>query len=101
MDVSREMTKVAFEVIKAKAKRKAQGDLDNIGGGQSRLKQRRTEDLQSSMHSGQSTGPSIEVGEGHSRSVDVHTRVNDPPFLPFPANFSWDDWGQWLNDAAL
>lgn len=65
MDVCREMNKVAFDVIKARAKRKAQGDLENISVRQSRLKQCRTEDPLRSIQGGQGDEPSIEVGESH------------------------------------
>jgi hypothetical protein len=85
MDVSPEMNKVVFDVIKARAKRKAQDYLNNVSAGSSRLKQCRTEDPQSSMHG---AGPSNEAGDEH-------------PFNPFLANFSWDDWDQCLNAAAL
>ena len=101
MEVSREMNKVAFDIIKARAKRKAQDDLENISAGQDRLKQRRTEDIQSSMQMNHSVGPGIEVGGGHSPSDGVYLRGDDHPFNVFPTNFSWDEWDQWLSDTAL
>jgi hypothetical protein len=101
MNVCREMNKVAFDVIKARAKRKAQDDLENVNVRQSRLKQRRTEDPLGSIQGGQGDGPGIEAGESNARSGGVHARGDDHPFLPIPANFSWDDWDQWLNDTAL
>lgn len=101
MDVSRGMNNVAFDVTNARAKRKAQNDLGNVSAGYNRLKQRRTEDPQSSTQGAESIGPSIKAGEGPSRSSGVHARGEDHPLNPFPANFSWDDWDQWLKDAAL
>jgi hypothetical protein len=102
MDVSREMNKVAFEVIKARAKHKARDDLDNLNGAQGRFKQRRTEDPETSLHAvGDGVHPRTEAGEGDARGG---SRVRDDDkyhFRGFPANFSWDDWDQWLNETPL
>jgi hypothetical protein len=56
MDVSQEMNKVAFDVIKARAKRKAQNFLGNVSAGYNWLKQRRTEDPQNLMQGAESLG---------------------------------------------
>ncbi len=94
MDVSREMNNVAFDVIKARAKRKAQDGLDDVSAANNRSKQRRTEDPQITMQGGYGAGPSIEAVEGQSRSGGIDARGDDHPFNPIPANFSWDDWDQ-------
>jgi hypothetical protein len=93
--------KVVLDIIKARAKRKAQDNLDNVRPGQSRLNQCRTEDPQSSIQGVGRSGPSIEACQGNSRSGGVRVRSDEHPFNPLPANFSWDDWDQCLNDAAL
>ncbi len=97
MDVSREMNKVAFDIIKVRAKRKAQ-DSVNTTTAHGRLKKLRTE---GSMQDGYGPGPSIETAGSPSSSESNQAGVDEHAFIPFPANFSWDDWDQWLNNSAL
>lgn len=97
MEVSREMNKAAFEVMKARAKRRAQDDLDDDNSAQSRFKQRRTKEQELAT---QEEGVASGAHAGSSRAGPAE-RQDAQPLNAFPANFSWDDWDQWLNEAAL
>lgn len=99
VDVSREMDKVIFEIIKSRAKRKARDDPDGVTSAQGRFKQRRTQDPETSLHAGEGV-PRAKAGEGEARTGG-RARGDEHPFNAFPTNFSWDDWDQWLNEAAL
>ncbi len=90
MEISKEMNKVAFDVIKAKAKRKAQDESVE----QSRLKQRRVNEPEGS-NGGETSVDAGSAGGGAQGASNEYT------WERFPENFSWDEWDQWLNEAAL
>ena len=96
MEVSREMSKYGFEVIKMRAKRKAReemdGDLVNAGGVEG---QRRAKKLKEAGSDGVDEIGVTDLGAGPS------DWENGLAWNDFPGNFSWDDWDQWLNDISL
>lgn len=96
MEVSREMNKAAFEVMKARAKRRAQDDLDDGNSVQSRFKQIRTKEPGGAAQEGIASG----ANAGFSRA-GAAGRQEAHPLNAFPVNFSWDEWDQWLNENAL
>ena len=97
MEVSREMNNAAFEVMKAKAKRKAQDDLDDENAARGRVRQRR---VKAPDVIAAETG-SNEGNAGPGSSGPLSAREGGQLLNAFPATFSWDDWDQWLNETII
>ena len=88
MEVTREMEKVGFQIIKSSAKRKASEELHRSRGKSVRVE-----------------GSSDESNKEHvsESAVDSTTPEGfgeDDPLLAMPVDFSWDHWDQYLGFIA-
>jgi len=101
MYVSREMNKVAFDIIEASAKWKAQDNLDNKDLDRVDSSSVVPRILRARYRTLGAIDRVSRQASGTPSQVVVHVRSDEHLFNPFPANFPWDDWDQWLKYAAL
>lgn len=91
--ICRGMNKVAFELMKAAAKRKAKKRSAGVDREDGRQKIRR----------GKEGVP--ETFSGLSARTDVATTTEDSAgqnmLASVPGNFAWGEWDQWLEDVAF